>query len=451
MEYYNNIKKLKESLAIKDEKIGLKHNINNKAPLLPFKTNKNADFDKGFNSLLGELSRLISNNILDKEVEESTIIKSISENVDMNKSDKVTFERLMEKFLFDQDNTIKVFHPHMFQYFKTKGKKEEDIALFIRDIFFNDVSDDLRSFFSKKNKNHILSKLVLSKLSYLKSESKATVYINKLSTISDIFYDDLTFLLNHKKYFMDNLDIFIAYYYFFYTLQLSLKLDKINEGDLTSIEKVYYTLDWERTSRSRKSYIRGYNFIRNIARTSLFAHINCLEHLNFLFDTSGASYKELNDLFISKSDEEKKELIKFLKIWIREYRKHRSLEAIEHISNDYNQIIKILFESLKAGIPDAAKTRYAYPIEAIGKKYFLKTRGSLGYMLNITQDFLLFLTAVAVKNERKALKSVFEEYEKRGVYFDRYSKEAVVLLLDKLNILDKKSDSGDAQYVKPIL
>ena len=44
-----------------------------------------------------------------------------------------------------------------------------------------------------------------------------------------------------------------------------------------------------------------------------------------------------------------------------------------------------------------------------------------------------------------------EEYEKRGLFFDRYSKEEIIKLLTKLNLIDKKSDSGDAQYVKPIL
>ena len=72
-------------------------------------------------------------------------------------------------------------------------------------------------------------------------------------------------------------------------------------------------------------------------------------------------------------------------------------------------------------------------------------------MLNISQDLLLLLTALSLKNERKSLKQVFIELELRGLYFDRYSREEIVKLFDKLNLLDKKSDSGDAQYVKPIL
>ena len=34
---------------------------------------------------------------------------------------------------------------------------------------------------------------------------------------------------------------------------------------------------------------------------------------------------------------------------------------------------------------------------------------------------------------------------------DKESKELVVKFLEKLNLIDKKSDSGDAQYVKSIL
>ncbi|QWQ96652.1 DNA phosphorothioation-dependent restriction protein DptG [Clostridioides difficile] len=37
------------------------------------------------------------------------------------------------------------------------------------------------------------------------------------------------------------------------------------------------------------------------------------------------------------------------------------------------------------------------------------------------------------------------------MYFDRDSQSKVVELFEKLNIIEKKSDSGDAQYVRSIL
>ena len=47
--------------------------------------------------------------------------------------------------------------------------------------------------------------------------------------------------------------------------------------------------------------------------------------------------------------------------------------------------------------------------------------------------------------------TLFEEFEKRGISFDRDSKAKIIQLYEKLNLLEKKSDSGDAQYVRSIL
>ena len=64
---------------------------------------------------------------------------------------------------------------------------------------------------------------------------------------------------------------------------------------------------------------------------------------------------------------------------------------------------------------------------------------------------ILLLTAVSIKKDKISLKALFKEYERRGVFLDKYSKGEIIELLSKLNLIDKKSDSGDAQYVKSIL
>jgi len=64
---------------------------------------------------------------------------------------------------------------------------------------------------------------------------------------------------------------------------------------------------------------------------------------------------------------------------------------------------------------------------------------------------LLTLTALCVKDKKIKLNQLYKEYEKRGLYFDRYSKEEIEIFLTKLNLIDKKSDSGDAKYVRPVL
>ena len=73
-------------------------------------------------------------------------------------------------------------------------------------------------------------------------------------------------------------------------------------------------------------------------------------------------------------------------------------------------------------------------------------------MLNLTEETLIFLTKLCIKNqEQMRLNDVFDEFERRGVFLDSYSKEQVAGYYEKLNLIEKKSDSGDAKYVKRIL
>ena len=73
-------------------------------------------------------------------------------------------------------------------------------------------------------------------------------------------------------------------------------------------------------------------------------------------------------------------------------------------------------------------------------------------MLNLSEETLIFLTKLCIKDqEQMRLKDVFREMELRGVYLDNQSKEQAAIYYEKLNLIEKKSDSGDAKYVKRIL
>ena len=49
------------------------------------------------------------------------------------------------------------------------------------------------------------------------------------------------------------------------------------------------------------------------------------------------------------------------------------------------------------------------------------------------------------------LLKLLHEFEKRGLLFDRESKKKIIELFERMNLLEKRSDSGDAQYVKYVL
>ena len=73
-------------------------------------------------------------------------------------------------------------------------------------------------------------------------------------------------------------------------------------------------------------------------------------------------------------------------------------------------------------------------------------------VLNLTERDIIFLTKLALRDmEKIRLNELYAQYELRGVFLDTTSKALLQEFFTKLNLIDKKSDSGDAQYVKRIL
>ena len=83
---------------------------------------------------------------------------------------------------------------------------------------------------------------------------------------------------------------------------------------------------------------------------------------------------------------------------------------------------------------------------------YTKTRGRLGSTTVLNQELLLFLTKLCVGQEEKIrLNELWEQLNLRGITFDEASKGEIIKLFERINLLEKKSDSGDAQYIKSII
>ena len=99
-----------------------------------------------------------------------------------------------------------------------------------------------------------------------------------------------------------------------------------------------------------------------------------------------------------------------------------------------------------------ANEAYVEKLTEFYKNRWLKNRKKAGLVFNLTESDIIFLTKISIQNsDRIRLADLFTEYEKRGIYLDNISKGLLQQFFTRLNLLDKKSDSGDAQYVKRIL
>lgn len=449
--YEDNLEKLKDQCGRKS----FRHKINVNSPLLPFRTDTRdqTNFSRGFKGILGEFSRVSYNKTLNESftLDESIDDIILNTNWDIDKRYEEYLKSFLESYLINDDSDINVLHPALFLYLnKTehkRGDNEKDIAIFFRDVFFKDINN-FNDYFENINEiDNIIVKLILDNIPELEDEKIDQVYYSSLNFIVDVFKEDFEFIKNNSDFVINNLDLIFAYYYFYYSVQLVLKADQpIDVVDLTKPNQVYYLLDWESASKNRKA-INGYDFIKNTLYY-FFANMNLIEMLNTLAGTQGLLCSEIYDL-MSAGKINKNEYIKVLNDWVQYYENMRNFNNYQQ-SNDFKYIVNTLKNDLKNM---GHQQLYAYwrNLNNVALKYFVKSRGRYGHVLNIDKTFLYLITALCVKEEKIKLNDLFKEYERRGLFFDRYSKEKIVELLNTWNLIDKKSDSGDAQYVKSIL
>jgi DNA phosphorothioation-dependent restriction protein DptG len=457
------------------KKLG-RHDKGKAMTVLPFSTKKTSPIKNGFNKVLGDYIRYVSElKLEEKPLKQTELYTSAQENLlseqiaktikfaEEKEDDKYDFIRFLDQYLFNQKE-IKPIHPFLFNYIKVKSKNRNDdnelskYAHFIRDILAMNHKE-IKEIFSSRETDDILTELIISNLDALTEDKPLKIeYESILWPITEQYQEDLVFLSKYKDYFLTSFPLLTHFYTFMYVCQLTIKFEQFIEADFNSIKPLYFALDWESITHRRKAAdeLEGFKFIKEKSK-NLFPHIHAISQIshNSLNEFSGdrirfTPYSTLYQKISSHGKDFEQQFLHELKLWIRDYLDWANKELVDN-STDLPNAFRVLFDAVKKGTSSEVAERYGKNVEVLGANQFLKGRGSIGQVFNIKHDFLLLLTAVSVKDKRIPLNDLFLEFEKRGVAFDRYSKKEIITLLDNLNILDKKSDSGDAQYVKPIL
>ena len=445
--------KLIELLNLDSGKPSFKRTFNFK--LFPFFTRnpERAKFDNGFTPVLGAIVRHSLNLKVEYSIDDYNIEK-LYENVDsVNGIDDEKKIPILNR-IFGFENIKSLRHPYLLNYYPlSQGKDkrgEMDIALYLNSIFDLKNNAIWNQFVGDKKSNNLAEKLILDSVEEIKEVEERNIF---KSILNDIFIEkneDLEYLLKNKDLALKNLDKFFDYYYFQFILKTALKIDRIiNVKEGVKLYPLYYTLEFEKITSSRITNTRGYNLIKEINKYTL-VNENLLGYLNILIReiNKDENFYTFTDIF-NLNYEKQLDLNQELKIVLSEYKK--VLKKEEEVEINLENNIELLKKWLAEDITNETISRYHLSIEEIGKLMFLKNRGSLGKTLSLKKDMIILLTALIVKDEKKLIKDVFMEFEKRGVYFDRYTKEEIMIFYEKMNILDKKSDSGEVKYVKPVL
>ncbi|MEW9502602.1 DNA phosphorothioation-dependent restriction protein DptG [Jeotgalibacillus marinus] len=435
--------------------------------VLPFDTKKLPKvFSENTGELLGELMRNNTNMKISKIEEDSfvsnKIVDNILKSIDFNNEEESEefFEGFLEDYLNMEGSKESPLHPHLFMYndLSEKERKEKiKYAIFINEVLLGG-QDKFKDLFLDKSSDNLLTQLIMESLPELigNSNQKKNKYAVINVGLVEQFQKDFIYLSNKKEYFLKHLFTLIHYYLFQYFLQFFKSAQSFGTVSDRKVTPLNHVLDWETGVGSYREAVKEYNTIREHA-DKLFVHVHCMSHLshnqvNLENERHVFSYYKVKKDLESLDDEMLKREKENLISWIKKYCELAKVEESNGLSDkEIPELFETLFSSIKIKMNDDVKKKYGNNLSNIGASIALKSRGRHGNVLSLSQDLLLMLCAVSVGDEKIHLKDLFNNLEQRGVKFDHYSRVEVINLLDHLNYIEKKSDSGDAQYVKPIL
>lgn len=468
MSYVLDKEVMRKTFSMGEDFDSFKHRPAQHIKIFPFPTNNNFTIVTALTSVVGEWLRLVREQDTTCESLDKTLEKFF-ELIDAEVGDKEAALQIIRTIYWDDRGQIRPNGVDSMCYIPCQDSSELKIAHYLCGVLgdhktIKDITN--RAVSRAASQANVLERFVLD---VLKTNTQQVKTVEPYYTIhrapGKTFFQDLSFILENatrtKEYLVDLLE----FYYFFYTAQATMTLSMFEHGDRDQIVPLFFSLDWEKTNKARKCYTSGWQQLLSKIKDH-FYHAITLEILNQNPTGEQFDYIAIRE-YVEKYDaaEAVAEQIKPICELYRETIKKISpaqacteLDALvrnEQLGTPYTEV-HFLYESIRSQFRNTDRGRvsdgYSKHFESFCHDKFLKFRGMNGRMLNITEEFLIFLTKLAIKNEEQiSLNEVFHQFEMRGVFLDQPSRDEVVRFYTKLNLIEKKSDSGDAQYVKRIL
>lgn len=313
--------------------------------------------------------------------------------------------------------------------------------------------DDYQITFDTKL-NFLESRIVKQLKQELIDDKHGDQTVSYLPYLDNLFTKDVAFLAKNTHYFTQHAEHFLKLYLFLYNSQLALNLHP-HTFEPPKSRPLYFILNYEKASTERKKLLdSGYRALFDHAKY-IFPYLSFLETLIKITEMPNLRLYQLPELL--EDTQETARVLFGLEERFREARKLQPLPPSRIESATLEEALKRLLNSAHEQFHDQSSRKdifenYLRAFERQAAEPFLQGRGRFGKVLVLEQDIILLLTNIAIQ-ERKQMRfqELMNEFNQRGVYFDQQSQNVLIELYERVGNIDRKSDSGDAVYVKTTL
>lgn len=427
---------------------------------LPTRKPERAKFENGYASIVGATMRVLDGETLEYEKNESSVDAILGEGKFDQDETMAVFQLFIENELKDIENSsiTRVEHFKNVPFIDNKDEKKGEIGYFyfFYDLFIRGHEEEFQTIFKELKSEDLLSEIIRMSGEQSAKPIDTAKYKMLFPRLQQQFLEDVKTLATNPAFLIQHFADIVLHYTFIAMAQIVIQTNKLAQAQYDKLHRIVFLNMSESGTKRRDCYNEGFRFLREEIK-NFYAHEHTLNILgNNSFSTEGNwFYKDYEDFFVEQLPAARQQFIESIYYWINEeYTLYfPSTERIAYEGQNLQQAFRDLYETLRRNIKEEINSRYSLAFEMILMRFYRKSGGSLGHLLALNHNQLISLIAIAVgpRGNQLELNKLWVELEQRGVFFDKYSKEEVVKILDNLNYLDKKSDSGDAQYVKAIL
>lgn len=470
MEYTFSVDKFIDSFNAKDtteksmDACRLTHKPDNQFKLFPYKASGKTQAPIVIN--LEDVVSGFFRRALNKKTEPIDInglYETILRIVEIDEEDTDYFKEVLQSVFFQQDHFV-ADNIGLYPYQAvTNNKSSENLAHFLFSVFGMDETDCKKiESLKRESKLNVLEEMVIKAIELTKvfDAEKAIPYFIVKRDIQNRFKIDFYYMLESGMTSLEDFANLLSIYYFYYVSQTCIILDRFCSGKRDGEEKLYYALDWEKVSKNRKCCEEGWDKLQ-ASINHMFSHAITLEILNQCEDSQMYDYISLGEKAKENEvtdDRIAKEVVNAEKTYCSYIGDYKNFEEIgvAEVGSKTEIAIMHLYKCVETQFANTDRHRanqfYNEKFTEFCKERWVKNRKKSGLVLNLTERDVIFLTKICLRDdENMRLNDLFKEYEKRGINLDNTSKRLLQEFFTKLNLIDKKSDSGDAQYVKRIL